>query len=140
MREEIPLHRQNFKSLMLDTLTGLDCKVYIRTLLNEHSVLSSASRKLRCADHSASASRLLPPPFRWKVRLGVFAKFDHQLSIRPLLKRPIFPLPTVQIIIEQHTKNHLHFTAIMNKSYCFLKQRGGRTSKLANLAVRSGPS
>ena len=30
---------------MFDTLTGLGCKVYIRTLLNEHSVLSSASRK-----------------------------------------------------------------------------------------------
>ena len=88
-----PSHLQNLKSFMLDTLTGLGCKAYIRTLLNEHSVLSSASRKLRCADRSASASRLLPPPFRWDARLGVSVKSDHQLSVRPLFKRPIFPLP-----------------------------------------------
>lgn len=69
-------HPQNPKSLTSHTLSGVDCTVCIRTLRNEHSVLSSASQELRCADHSASASRLLPPPFWWEC-LGASVKFDH---------------------------------------------------------------
>ena len=39
---------------------------------------------------SQAPAGLLPPPFRWNARLGVSAKFDHQLSIRPILKGQSF--------------------------------------------------
>ena len=69
--------------------------------------------------------------------LGVSVHIRPQRSLGPLLNRLIFPLPTVQIVSEKHTKNQSPLYRFYEQIILLFQAMRG---KLANLTVRSGPS